>query len=216
MKFLIAVPSARNSGFETYATRSSPDASSRARTCSPVRTGTVLFMTSMSSAFSSESSSTTCHTADRSASPEYEDGVPTQTKAIGALSRTSFRSRVKWSRPRLRASSSSSPSSWIGMSPAREALDPLGGNVTDDDIVSELGEAGGGDEADPAGAQDSDWLAIHFMKCRWTFRRHRLADRPVFRQGPRGRADSVLRRAMVGFIYARTRRRAQTSDRVRR
>ena len=37
-----------------------------------------------------------------------------------------------------------------------ELLDPLGDDVADDDVVAELGEARTGDEADVAGAEDSD------------------------------------------------------------
>ena len=38
---------------------------------------------------------------------------------------------------------------------APERLDLLGHDVADDDLVPELGEAGPGDEADPAGAEDA-------------------------------------------------------------
>ena len=65
---------------------------------------------------------------------------------------------VKVSRSALRASSSSRPGSWIVDLPAGERLDLLGDDVAGDDLVAELGEAGGGDQADPADADHPDRL----------------------------------------------------------
>jgi hypothetical protein len=58
MKSSTALPSERNSGFDTYPTRSSPRWSSAARIFSPVPTGTVLFMTRVASPGSPRSSIT--------------------------------------------------------------------------------------------------------------------------------------------------------------
>ena len=38
-----------------------------------------------------------------------------------------------------------------------QRLDPLGHDVADDDLVAQLGEAGAGDETDPAGPEDADF-----------------------------------------------------------
>ncbi len=54
----------------------------------------------------------------------------------------------------LRLISASSPGSWIGTSPAFRPLDLLGVDVDADDVVAGLGEAGAGDEAHVAGAED--------------------------------------------------------------
>ena len=43
-----------------------------------------------------------------------------------------------------------------GQAPRVQALDPLGDDVAHDDLVAALGEAGAGDEADPAGAEDAE------------------------------------------------------------
>ena len=59
------------------------------------------------------------------------------------------------SRSRLRSISSASPGSWKGSASRVQALDPLGDDVADDDLVPALGEAGARDEADPAGAEDA-------------------------------------------------------------
>ena len=79
MKSFTAVPSAVNSGLETYPTCASPRASSRCLTLSPVPTGTVLFIATTMRRSTSGNSSITVQTADRSASPEYVGGVPTAT-----------------------------------------------------------------------------------------------------------------------------------------
>ena len=69
MKSRTAVPSAVNSGFETYPTVARPRPSSAARTFSPVPTGTVDFITIVARV-SYGNSSTTVQTRERSASPE--------------------------------------------------------------------------------------------------------------------------------------------------
>ena len=43
-----------------------------------------------------------------------------------------------------------------GQLPRVQALDPLGDDVADDHVVAAVGEAGAGDEADPAGAEDAE------------------------------------------------------------
>jgi hypothetical protein len=73
MKSSTALPSFRNSGFDTY-----PSPSRRRWIERPVPTGTVLFMTSACS-FESPSSAITDSTRERSASPEYVGGVSTHT-----------------------------------------------------------------------------------------------------------------------------------------
>ena len=68
---------------------------------------------------------------------------------------------MKVSRSRLRSISSARPGSWNGSRPAFRLLDPLGDDVADDDLVPALGEAGAGDEADPAGAEDAERRLLH-------------------------------------------------------
>jgi hypothetical protein len=83
-----------------------------------VPTGTVLFKTRIGFPFTRGSSSTTVHTRERSASPEYNGGVSTHTKMNSAPSTASAASSVKHSRSRFFSSSSSRPGSKIGTSPA--------------------------------------------------------------------------------------------------
>jgi hypothetical protein len=71
----------------------------------------VLFITRIARSSNSGSSSSTCQTAERSASPEYVDGVPTQTNAIRASRKTSSIESVKVSRSRFRSISSARPGS---------------------------------------------------------------------------------------------------------
>ena len=56
---------------------------------------------------------------------------------------------VKVSRSALRRSSSSRPGSWIVDFAAGEGIDLLLDDVAGDHRVTELGEASGGDQADP-------------------------------------------------------------------
>ena len=70
MKSRTAVPSAVNSGLETYPTCASPRSSRRCRTFSPVPTGTVDFIATTTRWSTAGSSSITVQTAERSASPE--------------------------------------------------------------------------------------------------------------------------------------------------
>ena len=73
----------------------------------------------------------------------------------GVLEHRRAMSVVKCSRSAFFATSSDRPGSWIGTSPRRERLDLLGHDVARPDLVAELGEAGGRDEADPADADDA-------------------------------------------------------------
>ena len=92
----------------------------------------------------------------RSASPEGVGGVSTQEKKILASAFSSSTSSVNVSRSRLRSISSARPGSWNGQPARVQALDPLRHDVTDDDLVAELGEAGARDEADPPGPEDAE------------------------------------------------------------
>jgi hypothetical protein len=69
----------------------------------------VLFITTMARSSSGGSSLTTVQIAERSASPEYVGGVPTQTNISGET--TSSTSSVNVSRSRLRSISSARPGS---------------------------------------------------------------------------------------------------------
>ena len=83
----------------------------------PVPAGTVDFMT-IARSCAGGSASMTARTADRSASPEYVEGVPTATKASRAASTAGASSVEKRRRSRTASTSSGSPGSKIGMSPA--------------------------------------------------------------------------------------------------
>ena len=61
-------------------------------------------------------------------------------------------SRVNVRRSAFRSISSASPGSWIGTSPRCSASTFSGDDLAHDDAVAQLGEAGSGDQADPAGA----------------------------------------------------------------
>ena len=154
MKSRTAVPSRRNSGQDTYAT---PGA--RRMIASPVPTGTVLFMTSTRSD-AAEISSAARITTERSASPECVGGVCTQTNSNRAASITRSISVVKVSRSAFLRISSARPGSWNGSSPASSASIFSATYVPHVDGVTELREAGGGDEADPACADHTYGLAL--------------------------------------------------------
>ena len=89
--------------------------------------------------------------------------MSTQTKSSCAASSSSAMSVVKVSRSALRCSSSARPGSWIVDLAARERLDLLGEDVARDDPVAELGEAGGGDQADPADPDHADRLSVSLI-----------------------------------------------------
>ena len=66
---------------------------------------------------------------------------------------------VKVRRSALRASSSSSPGSWIVVSPRESASTFSGEDVAGDDPVAQLGEAGRRHQADPAHPDHADRLS---------------------------------------------------------
>ena len=101
-------------------------------------------------------SSTTDQTGARSASPEGVGGVSTQEKKICASAFSSSTSSVNVSRSRLRSISSARPGSWNGTRPAFSSSIFAGIDVPDDDVVTEIGEAGARDEADPPGPEDAE------------------------------------------------------------
>ncbi len=78
---------------------------------SPVPTGTVLFITSTARPSVCGRSSITDQTAERSASPEYVGGVPTQTNKNWLPAVASSIDKVNVSRSAFLATSSSSPGS---------------------------------------------------------------------------------------------------------
>ena len=125
MKSLIAAPSLRNSGFEaTSNSISSPRFSSSSRiaclTFAAVPTGTVDLVTSMVYFFMFRPKvRATSSTYLRSAEPSSSGGVPTAENTTSTSSRQEVRSVVKCRRPAstLRFTSSSSPGSYMGISP---------------------------------------------------------------------------------------------------
>ncbi len=125
----------------------------------PVPTGTVLFITSARPS-AEPISSTAWFTAERSASPECVGGVCTQTKTSRAASSSSPISVVKVSRSEFLAISSASSGSWNGQLAGFQRGDLLGQDVAGHDAVAHLGEAGGRHQADPADADDADWLSF--------------------------------------------------------
>ena len=84
---------------------------------------------------------------------------------------------------------------------ALEARDLVGVDVDAPDLVAELGEAGGGDEADVAGADDPDGLAFVLM------RRERLCGRADAQRGG-DREHLLVRQSCAPACCARSRRRA--------
>ena len=114
MKSSTAVPSFRNSGFETTATGCPVPASMISLTRAAVPTGTVLLVTTILPPFMARAmSSATAKTWLRSAPPSDTWGVPTAMKTASACVTASARSVEKESLPSrvLRSISSSSPNS---------------------------------------------------------------------------------------------------------
>ena len=128
----------------------------RARTFSPVPTGTVLFMTSSGRAGqSSGNSSTTVQTAERSASPDVRrrraDGDVEEVRAVDRLLHVE-RERDPLAIAREHVVEPRLVDRHLAVA---QPLDALGEDVADDDVVAEVGEARAGDEADVAGSEDS-------------------------------------------------------------
>ena len=82
--------------------------------------------------------------------------MPTQTKSSSACVATSCTSSVNERRSRFRSSSSGEALLVDRHAAGPERLDLLGDDVADHDVVAEVGEAGAGDESDPARAEDPD------------------------------------------------------------
>ena len=154
MKSRTAVPSARNSGFETYPISPSPRSSRPWRIFSPVPTGTVDFITRIARPSSSGRSSTTLQTRERSASPDCVGGVSTHTKRNRQLGEVG---RVE--REAEPVAVALEQLGHVGLVERHlagaERRDLLGHDVANDDVVAEVGEADPRDEADPAGAEDA-------------------------------------------------------------
>ena len=154
-----AVPSRRNSGFDAYAMSCRPRASSAWRSVRPVPAGTVDFMTRVDPAALAGSESSTACTRSRSASPDAVGGVSTHTNAMRARSKSSAGSSVKCRR-------ASVPADELGKTrlvqrdlAARELREPLAVDVESDHVMAEVGEGGGGHEADPPDADHAEGLA---------------------------------------------------------
>ena len=138
----------------TSPTPASPRASSRARTFSPVPTGTVLFITTTRPCRRRQLVDDRPHAPRDPRRPSTSAACPRQTKTKSAPSTSRATSSVNRRRSRV-AREQLLESRLVDRDlAARERLDPLGNDVPDDDLVAQLREARGSDEAYPAGADD--------------------------------------------------------------
>ena len=102
----------------------------------------------------------TVQTRDRSASPEYgRRRADADEDELGAVDRLADveRERAAARVPRDQLVEAGLVDRHLA---APQRVDPLGDDVADDHRVAELGEAGAGDEADVAGAEDPRSVAI--------------------------------------------------------
>ena len=174
MKSSTAAPSFRNSGFETIETgaagklaataspslrRRASSASIASSTLRAVPTGTVDFCTTTFSAcmcapMLRAAASTYC----RSALPSWSAGVPVAMKISSPWRTASAMSIVKRRRrsAALRPTSSGRPRSWNGMPPEASRSIFLPSTSKQTDVVADVREARGGDEADVADTEDGD------------------------------------------------------------
>ena len=132
----------------------SPRTTRFASTFSPVPTGTVLFITSVSPFPTPGSSSTTVQTDGQIGVPRVgrrsADGHERELGAVEGLGNVE-----REPDPLGVASEELLEAGLVDRHTARaELLDPLRKDVTDDDLVAQVGEARAGDEADVAGAED--------------------------------------------------------------
>ena len=123
--------------------------------------------------------------------------MPTQTNRTGA-STTSSSSSVKRQALAVALEQLLEPRLVQRHAARLQRLDPLGHDVADDDLVAELGEAGAGDEADPAGPEDADFR----LHGRGAYRRQRpqpARDREhrLVRERVEQRVHDPVRRAVV-------------------
>ena len=156
-----AVPWRRNSGFVNTRAVGSPAASIVGRV---PPTGSVLRMTRMSSGpIRSRSAVMAASSWRRSLVPSSPIGVPTQTRMIPGSSGIAGPT-VSRPSPTAVSKASWSPSSWIGIRPARRDLEPGRTGLDELDDVAEPGQPDGRHQPDVAGADDRDgtlWASRH-------------------------------------------------------